>query len=88
MTPDEYASVSEALSLIKTVGEALRPNSPLHEAFVQAELIKHKNIALQFICLSKDITPLDIAKESFHMGYYLGLQYAKLDKMEGGNIIQ
>jgi hypothetical protein len=84
MTPEEYESINQALDLIKTVGEALRPESPLHEAFIQAELMRHKNIALQFLCISKDMTPLDIAKESFHMGYYLGLQYAKLEKMESG----
>jgi hypothetical protein len=82
MTPEEYEAITEALSLIKTVGEALSPKSSLHEAFVQVSMLKHKDIALQFLCLTKNATTLDIAKDAFNMGYYLGIQYAKLEKME------
>jgi hypothetical protein len=82
MTDEDYATIAEAQSLINAITESLNPKSPFYKEHFAIECIKHKDLALQFICIMKQSDPLTIAKMSFNMGVYLGIQHRKLKEME------
>jgi hypothetical protein len=82
MTSEDREIIIEAQNLINAVTESLNPKSSLYKDHFAIEGIKHKDLALQFICMMKQSDPITIAKMSFNMGVYLGLQQRKLKEIE------